>query len=441
MSPSDALDRARASLRSEFRLFTAEGLRLAFGRSTGVFFRLSDEEDAVFRGFLYRPEDGTISSREAVVVRAVLERLRAQSIVREELTPVRSALVLVAAGCNLGCSYCYGRHGEESSSRRMKPELARTVADVLARMGVQTVAFFGGEPLLAVQTITAFVDHSRSRGYDFAYSVTSNGTLLSPEVVEYLRRNRICVSVSIDGGRDTHDITRPYRNGTSSFDDVVRGIRRAADAGILEVLEATYSRRHEKSVTDMLVELNRLWPTITCTAVDGSPGCDHEVDVVRGQGLTQWYEGMLDARKAGLRVGGIDELASQLSERTSVWRPYICSGVMRRMVISQDGAIYPCPELMSDSYRIGSALDPGIVATFESERRRVLALLERSKIHSCWFRDFIDTCIVRLQPDETGWVVAEEDAIGSALEFALGRIVADSEDPAAWSLGSEASRP
>ncbi len=173
----------------------------------------------------------------------VLEGLRdAQILVpasREKALPPRlepgdvplSTLVLeVAQDCNLRCTYCYADGGTYGSVPcLLAPGTARrAVRYLLDNSGDRdhvTLIFFGGEPLLNMQAIRAAtseaITYGRKMGKKVRFSLTTNGTLLDPEIVAFLHANRVSVAVSMDGPRSIHDRNRPDESGNGSYNEIV----------------------------------------------------------------------------------------------------------------------------------------------------------------------------------------------------------------------------
>ncbi len=139
------------------------------------------------------------------------------------------AIFVLTHDCNLGCSYCY-------AGRKFKKPMSRAVRDAglaLAFEGLEAgaaveLAYFGGEPTLEwnllVDTATRARETAAAGGIKLRQSVTTNGTLLTPERVSALVDLDFYVALSIDGNQAAHEAHRPTMNGKSSFADVSRGL-------------------------------------------------------------------------------------------------------------------------------------------------------------------------------------------------------------------------
>ena len=63
-------------------------------------------------------------------------------------------------------------------------------------------------------------------GKEIEYSMTTNGTLLNKEVIEYLVKNNFKITVSIDGPKEVHDRSRHFADtDKGSFDVILENLR------------------------------------------------------------------------------------------------------------------------------------------------------------------------------------------------------------------------
>ena len=154
--------------------------------------------------------------------------------------PLTTLVVNVTNQCNLGCSYCY-EYGEDKivdtkdgrKSKFMSEETARESVDFLLRESggnrVAHLTFFGGETLLNFPVLQKTIAYAKSRatevGKQIDFSLTTNATLLRPDVIEFLADNNVGVTVSIDGPREMQDRFRVFHTGAGSYDVVAPKIK------------------------------------------------------------------------------------------------------------------------------------------------------------------------------------------------------------------------
>ena len=86
--------------------------------------------------------------------------------------------------------------------------------------------FFGGEPLLALDEIKEIVNYTKRNHPDirFRYGTITNGTLLTPDIIEYLNSNNFGFTISIDGTKKSHDKYRKDGDGNGTFDKIISNI-------------------------------------------------------------------------------------------------------------------------------------------------------------------------------------------------------------------------
>jgi uncharacterized protein len=94
---------------------------------------------------------------------------------------------------------------------------------------VAHITFFGGETLLNFKVLKTTVAYANTRaaelGKEVDFSLTTNATLLSDEVIEFLAGHNFGVTISIDGPKDLQNKHRVFHNGKGSYDQVAPKIK------------------------------------------------------------------------------------------------------------------------------------------------------------------------------------------------------------------------
>ncbi|HVS77993.1 MAG TPA: quinohemoprotein amine dehydrogenase maturation protein [Steroidobacteraceae bacterium] len=156
------------------------------------------------------------------------------SRVRVDTYPLSTIVLNVNTGCNLACGYCYKEDlAVPASGRRMGMDVAARSIDLLLAQARGRdkvgIVFFGGEPLTNLPLIRQAVDYAEVRaaeaGKSVEFSLTTNGTLLSEEVIGYFDAHRFGISISIDGPRAIHDRNRRTVGGRGTYEVVARKVR------------------------------------------------------------------------------------------------------------------------------------------------------------------------------------------------------------------------
>jgi uncharacterized protein len=154
------------------------------------------------------------------------------------------AVLKVAEVCNLDCPYCYFFHGGDSTFEKnpkyVSPATVRAAGRFLAEgmrdYGVLEVgiSLHGGEPLMLGKRrfieLCRILHEEISPHGELHLSMQTNGTLIDEEWIDILSAYEIGVGVSLDGPAYINDVFRVDKKGRGSHADVVRGLRKLADA-------------------------------------------------------------------------------------------------------------------------------------------------------------------------------------------------------------------
>ncbi|MDE7195240.1 MAG: thioether cross-link-forming SCIFF peptide maturase [Oscillospiraceae bacterium] len=145
-------------------------------------------------------------------------------------SPIKSMCLNVSHDCNLRCEYCFAQTGDFGGERCiMPPETGRRAIDFLIENSANRenieLDFFGGEPLMAWDTVVETVRYARSaekqHGKNFRFTITTNGLLLDDEKIDFINREMVNVVLSLDGRKEVTDRIRKTLNGKSAYDVIV----------------------------------------------------------------------------------------------------------------------------------------------------------------------------------------------------------------------------
>ena len=157
-----------------------------------------------------------------------------------EVYKLDSITLNMTNNCNLNCSYCF-EHNKSIHKDMMDLKLAVDVIKtayashyVNPRFNNKfTINFFGGEPYLNWPAMKAIIDYCSENEMDVSLGVTTNLTILTDEMLDYVDKHNIHLLVSIDGTKDVHD-----KNRSNSFDQVMTNLMRLRNRDLLIYVEA-----------------------------------------------------------------------------------------------------------------------------------------------------------------------------------------------------------
>lgn len=149
----------------------------------------------------------------------------------------------ISHGCTLKCAYCYlsaGYHVKESMSKEHFIEILKFLNS--NKDHDITFYFAGeGEPTLNFNLLMQIPQLCRDYGFSKShFEITTNGTLLTPKIIDFFEKENFAVSVSLDGD-EYNNRHRVYLNGKPSYPTVIKKIMVLKKANITFACKATIS--------------------------------------------------------------------------------------------------------------------------------------------------------------------------------------------------------
>jgi len=400
---------------TQIHLFSVKGRHFAFDVNSCVFF----ETDEVSNGILQLL--GTVTSEVDLVQRLaprypghvvwkrlseMLPVIQAKELFSDDPsttfdrdTPPRlSTLCLnVAQKCNLSCRYCFA-HGNYGQDKLMTPETSAKSVDFLIKNSIQkdlSISFFGGEPLLNLPVIRHTVSHAKraeqTHGKYFRFHITTNGTLLTKDILRFLDNNQFSMIISLDGPRDVNDSMRQFRNGRGSYNVVYRNLMKVLAFSPNRPLTVRSTFTHQNMDVDNLAM--HLFQ-IGCKDVSVEP-CATEIEdlqITREdlKTLKQHYDMLADRYLAELAAGrrlsffhlrqAMDQVRRKRFSLTQ------CGAANGYLAVGADGKLYPCHKFVgNEAYVVGDVFggikNQSIPGTFHSAY-----VGNKKKCMKCWAR-------------------------------------------------------
>lgn len=207
----------------------------------GEIVRLTSEEFDRVIDLRLSPGDGLyekaysshLVSREGQVAQNQLLAMRLRSRMSFLRDPSPLHLFVVTLRCEHSCPYCQvSRQSTDKSRFDMSEETAEKALAIALESPAKRIKieFQGGEPLLNFPLIDKIVAAAKQRaprhGKQIDFVITSNLALLTPDILQFCKKNDVYLSTSLDGPSDLHNKNRP-RPGGNSYQLAVKGIKEA----------------------------------------------------------------------------------------------------------------------------------------------------------------------------------------------------------------------
>ena len=315
--------------------------------------------------------------------------------------PVRALSLAVAQQCNLGCVYCYAQEGGFGSAPKGMPlEVALAAVELLLKdvhPGERVnLTFLGGEPLANRGVLRAATERAAQAAAVLAarltFSITTNGTLLTPDDAEFFEQYGFAVTVSLDGAGGAHDRLRPFKSGQGSYERVL--------ARVTPLLSRQRRMQVSARVTvtplnlDLPGTLNALlslgFHSIGFSPMLSSPTGRGEMDAAA---LAVMLDQMIACGEeferqvvSGERYPFLNMVNAMTELHKGTHKPYPCGAGAGYLGVSAEGDLFACHRFVNDA-----AGAMGNLAAGPDERRRRQWLMERhvhrqEPCRSCWAR-------------------------------------------------------
>ena len=142
-----------------------------------------------------------------------------------------TVIVKVTHECNLDCLYCYTNHAiEEAGSINVETiyNIITKFSKYNATFGSTKFIWHGGEHLLiSLKIFEKVIEIQKNiKGHKFINCIQTNGTLIRNELIDFWSKHKFRVGISIDGDPTSHNLNRPYKDNSPSFEDMFLGYQK-----------------------------------------------------------------------------------------------------------------------------------------------------------------------------------------------------------------------
>lgn len=315
---------------------------------------------------------------------------------------IKALCLNVAHDCNLKCKYCFADEGEYKGCRKLiTPEVGKKAIDfVIENSGPRKnieIDLFGGEPLMAFETIKEIVAYAREvqvkHNKNIRFTMTTNATLLNDEIMEYIDKEMGNIVLSIDGRKEVNDKVRVRYDGSGSYEKILPKIYEMVerrDKNKQYYVRGTFTRANTDFFEDVkhLAELGFKEVSVEPVVLPE----EHELSLrkedlpVIFEQYDKLYEDLVKRHEEG-RDFKFYHFNIDLQGGPCVYKRISgCGAGHEYVAVTPDGDIYPCHQFVgNDEFKMGDVFN-GLIDTEISNKFKKAHIYNKPMCRNCWAR-------------------------------------------------------
>jgi len=314
---------------------------------------------------------------------------------------VKALCLHIAHDCNLRCRYCFAGEGDYHGEKAQMPaEVGKKAIDfVITASGSRRnleIDFFGGEPLLNLETVREVVSYAKEKeesiNKHFRFTITTNGVLLNDESMEYLNNTMDNIVLSLDGRREVHDRMRTRKDGSRTYDAILPKFQKMAALrnGKDYYVRGTFTSENLDFSEDVLHMAALGFDQLSIEPVVLPDGSGIEIRTGHLEQLYQEYEKLASAlwelKKNGKGVNFFHFMIDLEGGPCVAKRLRGCGSGTEYLAVTPQGDLFPCHQFAGyNEFKLGSVFTgidrPDIVESFQK-----INVYTKKKCRECWAR-------------------------------------------------------
>lgn len=193
-----------------------------------------------------------------------------------------SFTILPTMQCNFRCSYCFESENNAIQDKSMSEEVQDALVEQIISFSQKgykiELSWFGGEPLMEIGIIESISNRLKSKNVEFSADMTTNGFLLTPEVVDKMEKCKIKkFQITIDGDEYTHNSRRMLTNGAGTYHVIMDNLKYlSTKKGMTSVIRVNVDKTNESVYSQIATTIQNEFPgmyTYPGFVVEGCNAC------------------------------------------------------------------------------------------------------------------------------------------------------------------------
>jgi len=313
-----------------------------------------------------------------------------------ENPPLKALCLHISHDCNLRCKYCFASTGDFGTGRKlMPPEIAKAAIDFVIcrsqnRRNIE-IDFFGGEPLMAMDSVKKAVEYAKEQGKihnkNFRFTITTNGLALNQENIDYINREMSNVVLSLDGRPGVNDEMRKTVSGEGSYEYIVPKFKKLVDSrdkNLDYYVRGTFTRDNLDFTEDILHIADLGFDQLSVEPVTAEEGCTYALKDSDKAKIFAEYDKLAEIMKERRDFNFFHFMVDLEQGPCVIKRIRGCGAGYEYAAVTPEGDVYPCHQFVGkEEYRMGNVCDN----TFDkkiSDEFMSYNICTRESCKKCW---------------------------------------------------------
>jgi mycofactocin radical SAM maturase len=279
----------------------------------------------------------------------------------------------VTLACNLRCRHCLSSSAHQAPNE-LSTEEALQLVEQLRQEGIFQINFGGGEPFMRGDFLQ-ILDACHARG--IMTCISTNGTLITPELVEYLSLTRlVAIQVSLDGARQA---TCEAIRGQGTYAAALKALQLLAASPIPTSINTVLTRDNANEIHDLQKLAKQLGVSLRISRFRPSGrGADNWQELRPSPSQLLAFSAWL-ADNDNIRTG--DSFFSLTSQERQGLGLNLCGACKLTCCVGPTGKVYPCAFMQSERFEAGDLRHNSFKQIWDSSE--IFASFRGLRIHSC----------------------------------------------------------
>jgi len=314
--------------------------------------------------------------------------------------PIKAMCLHISHDCNMRCKYCFASTGDFGTGRKLMPvETGKLAIDFLIQHSKDRkfleLDFFGGEPLMNFNAVKEVVSYAREQEKiyhkKFRFTITTNGTLLNDDAIDFINSEMSNVVLSIDGRKEVNDRMRPVTGGKGTYDIILPKFRKLVDQrdkNLDYYVRGTFTKYNLDFAEDVFSLHDAGFDQISVEPVVCESKYPYALTEEDIPAISAEYERLankiLENDRAGKHFNFFHFMIDLDAGPCAIKRLKGCGCGNEYVAITPDGDIYPCHQFVGiEKYKMGN-LEEG---TFNEDMKYEFSqshIYNKPKCRDCW---------------------------------------------------------